>query len=213
MLERSKAIGARSHSTHKAKQAARSKVIVSIAAILVLVLASSAYAASVGWLTFGGTITRTPNLDVRFANASFVGTPRAGESVTISASDDYKKLNISTALIMPGDSRVVQFQIQNMGNQAVRVLNVVASQDDRSSTGLHIEWPDDITTSPNLTNYVILPNATSSTFTMRISWDSSATNVLSGEIRSFSLTVNYQDASLPLSSVWGIKTHIRGYPA
>jgi hypothetical protein len=207
MLKRSKTTDI--YGTHRNKQAARSKIITAIAALLTLTLVSSAYAASQGWISFGGTVARTHNMGIRFVNASFAGTPRAGETIIIPAAEDYKRLSIATALIMPGDSRVVHFQIQNTGNQAVRILGIATYQDDRYSTGLHIEWPDDIATSPNLTNYVIIPDSMSSVFTMRINWDLNATNVLSSVIRSFSLTINYQDATLPLSTIRDIKSPLR----
>jgi hypothetical protein len=106
---------------------------------------------------------------------------------------------------MPGDSRTIQFQIHNTGSQAVRILNIVTTQDD-ISTGLRVQWPDDILESANLSNYVLLPETTSESFLIHINWDASAINVPSGQFRYFGFTLDYQDATLPIPTAHLIST-------
>gem|GEM_PF-1316940 len=199
MLGKSTSITHGLHDIRKAKQTAKRKIISAIAVFAVLTLVSLAYAASSGSFQFQGIVARGKNIDVRFTNAQFTGLPRIGESVLISTGSDYKQLSISAQLFMPGDSRPVQFQIQNTGTGAVRLVNISTTQDDSANTGLVIQWPDDIPSSPNLSNYIIMPGATSDAFSTNITWDPHATAVPSGQFRRFSLILHYQDASLPLT--------------
>ena len=161
---------------------------------IILMFFSSVYAASYGWFVFKGTVARTQHMDIRFVNADFIGSPRIGENITISVVDDYKTISISSQLMMPGDSRAIQFQIQNIGNQAVRLRNIISISASLEQTGLKVEFPDDIMESPNLHNYVLVSNTISDTFLIYISWDATAVNVQSGVFYNFSLTFNYQNA-------------------
>lgn len=188
-----------SHDLRRKKESTKRRVTFAICIFSVLALVSSVYAAQSGWFVFRGVVARTQNMDVRFANAQFIGLPRNGESIVISTANDYKSFSISAQLMMPGDSRAVQFQVQNIGNQAVRLLNISTTQDNSQTTGLVVQWPDDIPESPNLTNYVLIPESMSDTFLIYISWDSSATSVQAGQFRYFTLTMKYQNALLPIS--------------
>lgn len=164
----------------------------------IITLISAIYAAEYGWFVFKGSVARTQNMDIRFANAELIGLPRAGESVSISTIDDYKVINISVQLIMPGDSRAIQFQIENIGNQAVRLKDLYAASTAPEITGLIVEFPDDIPESPNLKDYVLVSNETSDHFLIYITWDANATNVESGVFRDFSLTFKYQNAMVAM---------------
>jgi hypothetical protein len=187
--------------TFKKRQNGRRKLVVAICVFAVAALASTAYAIGSGWFVMQGVVARTENISVRFVNAGFAGTPRSGEQVFISAADDHRNFSITTQLMMPGDYREVAFQVQNTGNQAIRLINVQTEAEDAATSGLAIFWPDDLANSPNLSNHVLVSGATSDVFRIRIAWDPNAVNVPTGTFRNFSLTMNYQSAMLPLGDV------------
>lgn len=163
---------------------------------VILTLLSLVYASNYGWLVFKGTVARTQNMDIRFVNAEFLGLPRAGESVAVSSADDYKTIRLSLQLMMPGDSRAVQFQIQNIGNQAVRLVNIKTSFDSARPDGLIIEFPDEIAESANLKNYVLVSSETSDKFLIYVTWDANAVNLDTGDFHDFTLTFDYENAML-----------------
>jgi len=180
------------------KKNGRIKLLFAVGLFAAAAIVSTAYALGSGTITMRGVVARTQNIDVRFTNAVFVGGSRTGEHVTISADHDYKKFFISAQLLMPGDFRDVSFQVQNTGNQAVRLLNVQTASDDSASTGLLVLWPDENPSSPNITNYLLMPGAVSDTFLLRVGWDPAAVDVPTGLFRSFSLILDYQNALLPM---------------
>jgi hypothetical protein len=186
---------------HKKKQSSRRKLFVAICIFAVIVSASTAYALSSGWIVMQGVVARTENIDVRFVNARFVDTPRIGELVTISSIDNQRSFSITAQLMMPGDYRDVSFQIRNTGNQAVRLLNIQTTADNPAVTGLTVIWPDDNINSPNLTNYLLISGETSDIFIVRIGWDSNLPNAPTGLFNTFSLTMNFQNALLPIGGV------------
>jgi len=187
--------------TYNKRQKGRRKLVVAICIFAFVALASTVYAMGSGWFVMQGVVARTENISVRFVNADFVGVPRIGENVFISAADDHRSFSITTQLMMPGDAREVTFQIQNTGNQAVRLINIQTEADDTATSGLVIFWPDEIADSPNLSNLILVSGATSDLFRIRIGWDPNAVNVPTGTFRNFSLTMNYQSAMLPLGDI------------
>jgi hypothetical protein len=187
--------------TYKKRQSDRRKLVAAICVFTVAALTSTAYALASGWFVMQGVVARTENIDVRFVNANITGTPRIGEQAVISAADDHKSFTITAQLMMPGDSREVTFQVQNTGNQAVRLLNIQTAVENPAESGLAIMWPDDIADSPSLSNFVLVSGATSDTFRIRIGWDANAPNVQTGAFRTFTLTMDYQCALLPLGDV------------
>jgi hypothetical protein len=186
---------------HKKKCGGRIKLLVAIGVFTAVFLTSTAYALSSGWIVMQGVVSRTENIDVRFANARFVGEPRIGEFVVISSADNQRSFTITAQLMMPGDSREVSFQVINTGNQAIRLLDIQTVQDDPSVTGLMIQWPDENPNSPSLTNYLLVSGATSDTFRIRIEWDANVSNAPTGLFNTFTLTMNYQNALLPIGGV------------
>ena len=180
------------------KRSVRQGAMIAAGVLAALAVVSLGYAAASGALDFYGIAARGEVINVQFANARFLGSMRAGEAISIPAAADYQSLQIEAQLMMPGDSRVVQFQIQNTGNQAVRLLGVRTEMPDTAETGLKISWPDEIPESPTLTNHVLVPGAVSDIFLIYIEWDLAAVNVPSGQYRNFSLTLDYQNALIPL---------------
>lgn len=189
-----KTLSKKSYEIYKNKSNLKYRIILIGSFFIILTLISSIYAANYGWFVLKGTVARTQNMDIRFADAKLIGLPRVGESVTISVVDDYKIINISVQLMMPGDSRAIEFKIQNIGNQAVRLKNIVSMSDSVQNTGLKVEFPDDITESANLKDYVLVSNETSDVFLIYVTWDANATNVQTGVFRDFFLNLEYQNA-------------------
>ncbi|MCL2869817.1 hypothetical protein FWF48_03350 [Candidatus Saccharibacteria bacterium] len=181
--------------THRKKRTARTKLLIVIALFVFMFSMSSVYAMATGWLTIQGIAARTEVIQVEFSAVNIVGTLRPGEFTTISAADNNQIINASLLLAMPSDSRTISFSIRNTGNQAVRLLNI-STVADTVGTGLVVQWPDDIAGSPNLTNYVLSPGGTA-TFLTVVGWQAGAYDVDTGLFREFSITFNYQNASLP----------------
>jgi hypothetical protein len=182
----------------KIKKFGRHKLLIAIGIFAAAALVSSVYAMSSGWIIMQGVVARTENIDVRFVNARFVGTPRIGEFTAISAADSQRSFSITAQLMMPGDVREVAFQIRNTGNQAVRLLNLQSVYEETEISGLSVIWPDDNPDSPDLTNFVLVSGATSDTFIIRIGWDSNYPDVPTGMFKTFTLTMDYQNALLPI---------------
>ena len=183
---------------YKQKKSGRRKLMAAIGIFTAVALASTAYALGSGWIVMQGVIARTQNIDVRFINARFVGEPRIGEFVVISSADNQKSFTITAQMMMPGDSRRVQFQVVNTGNQAIRLLDIQTKADDPAATGLVITWPDDNPASPDLTNYLLVSGAVSDVFYINIGWDINVPNAPTGLFNTFTLTMNYQNALLPI---------------
>ena len=180
---------------HK-KRSVRAKLWIAIGIFAFVISVSSVYAAESGFLNFYGVTARTELVDIRFSNTVYADGGRVGEYITISSSTDYKILSISALLLGPGDSRTIQFTLDNVGNQAVRLLNI-STDAETNGTGLTVQWPDQIVASPNLNNYVLIPGATSDTFLVIIGWDVNQLSVPTGVFRNFSLLLDYQNAALP----------------
>jgi len=189
-----------SNGQYKTKQSGRRKLLIAICIFASVFFTSTAYAMSNGFFYMQGTVARTENLDARFINARFTDSPRIGEYAAISALDGQRSFSVSAQLLMPGDFREVAFQIRNTGNQAVRLLNLQYVADNPATTGLIIIWPDDNPNSPSLTNYVLVPGVTSDTFFMQIGWDPNLPGVPTGLFNTFSLTLDFQNALLPIGS-------------
>jgi len=182
------------YDTRRKRRSSRMKLWITIGLFAAVTMASSVYAAENGQFNFQGTAARVDLVDVRFSLAQFSDTPRMGEYSYILAGDNFKVVQISCLLLGPGDTRQVQIRINNVGNQAVRLLNITTS----AAPGLAIQWPDDIPESPNLTNAVLVPGAVSDVYLVNITWDPAQPNITTGIFRDFMLTLDYQNAALPI---------------
>ena len=155
-------------------------LLIAIAIFIVLLSTGIVYAVEYGTLTFTGRVARTYVLNLDLTSVT-VGAPRPGEIVEI-ADVNKKSMFFNLLLIEPGDSRTITFHILNTGNMAARLGNLNTSDPD-ISTVLVVTWP-------SLDDILIMPGQNAGPFTVTVTWDAGAQNVISGSVN-FGAYIDY----------------------
>jgi len=160
----------------------KNNIAIAVFVFISLMLTGIVYAASTGNLEYSGYVARSVNVDLQIANATLLN-PRTGETVTVSPALDYKTIQINVNLVQPGDERIIEFQIENIGSVSATLDNLITSNPDPTLSGIIITWPQ-------LTNLTILPTQTSQVFQIKIKWDLYNPVVTSG-MYNYTATINY----------------------
>ena len=155
------------------------KITILLSVVLILFTVTVAYAITSGVLAFTGTATFQNHTEVVFTNASIDGV-KDGESVIISP--DGRSLVFTTIVATPGESRIIHFNLQNIGNQAAQ-LGALNTSDPGLGSGVIVTWP-------NLDNVVLSIGATSSLYSIVVTWDSNYPGV-TGAVQ-YSASLDFQ---------------------
>lgn len=180
---------------HQKRKSAHKQILVAVIAFMILFICSVTYAASAGTLFMRGSIARDVNLSVKMQDAYIIGGARTGETLTVSVANNYQLMDINVRLMHPGDVRTIIFHVSNDGNQAARVMYVEYEHPNEVTSGLIVEYPDDIPESPNLNGTVFMPGTYSEDYMIVVRWDSASTDVPTGITYPFRLIMHYQNAA------------------
>lgn len=183
----------------KRRKTAHRRILVAVVVFAMLFVGSVAYAASTGALFIRGSIARDVNLSVKMQDAYIIGGARVGETLTVSVANNYQVMDINVRLMNPGDVRTIIFHVLNDGNQAARVMYIEYDHPDETTSGLLVEYPDDIPESPNLNGTVFMPGSYSEDYMIVVRWDANATTVPTGITYPFRLIMHYQNAACLLA--------------
>ena len=126
-----------------AKKEKTDKVITGILLFGLLYIISVVYAFVSGTIIFQGETNFTNIVKLNIIDAQ-VTNGIVGDRATISF--DAQTLTIQTRLDTPGEYRIVEFYIKNVGNRPTK-LNTLVTEEPAPGSGLIITWPvlDDIT--------------------------------------------------------------------
>lgn len=161
----------------------RNKILV--AALVVVGLASVAYAAFAQILTIGGTGTATGSWDVKITGI----TPTAATGATDATAPSYTgtSATFSTNLAYPGATATYQVTVKNNGNTPAKLSSLTDPSTINGTAPTYITYTLSGVTAGTTT---LDPGATN-TLTVVVTWDSASSPVTSGETKTATFTLNY----------------------
>lgn len=145
---------------------------------VIALLLTGVYAILSANLDITGTATGTGDFKVEFSSAN----ANNEEKATVDLNADRTTMTIDATLEYPGDSVVINFIIENTGNLAARVQDLVINENSTDDITINV---DGIT---NIQDTVLGVGETT-TGSITVTWNTSSTS--KPDVVSFSATIDY----------------------
>lgn len=145
----------------------------------IALLLTGVYAILSANLDITGTATGTGDFKVEFTSANANNEEKA--SVDLNA--DKTTINIDATLEYPGDSVTINFIIENTGNLAARVQDLIINENSTEDITINIDGITDI-------QDTVLGVGETTSGTITVTWNTSSTTS-TPDVVSFSATIDY----------------------